>query len=475
MYRTLDKTSGAQYSTSGNFFGEPDEEVGDAEETRREERRIEVSRKMMVEKGKKRFLTDDDDDDDLVIQPPSVLGNSTPSKFRRLATPPPSSPTRLLRATTPRSPLGKPFEQAQVFPTFSSAPFLSPLHPSLASLLALYVSLESTLICHLANEGSGFASTTSKTDDAGVSTIRIPNLITLPKLAKLMATDGKKLGEKELSRLLWVWEGCGLKEDANEGDEDELNIEIKGEKERGGMGFLVSQTRCNWTNTIVNTHGIGISVSIKSNPQLPQFELIAPPSSPTRGSATGNKVAPASPSSIGRGREGMSVVALWSAGKSDRRMVFAARLRKWAERCEAEEKVNSFLDNSSIIFWLTLPSFQRKSASQLPTPKRSRPSSPLDPLSSSPKSSLPSYAFNLPPIPQAALPSLSNAVPRIPGTSSPSPKKKTTTDFFGPAVAISTGGGTIKMLLEGVKVKVSTMSKGDQKIQDLKDRVRLFP
>lgn len=342
VYRSLDTTLNS-YSSDGNFFGEPDEEVGDVELEEQDTRRKEMGQKMRIEAGKKRTRRDSDEED-LWIHPPSV-GSSSSTPQKRSVPPRTEPPTsRVLPRSTINSPppqLGLPFStinasRAAFASVFSSA---SPLPSSLADLVSIFTALESALLFHLANEGSSVASSTSRTNAAGEATIRIPNVIDLPDLGKKMESGGRRFGEKELSKLLWVWEGCGAGDES--WDEDELNVEMQG-KESGGMGFIVSRTRCGSANSIVNTYGIGISVGIKTNPQLPKFELLAPPGSPTRSPKRAAQN-PASPSSIGRGRDGMSVVALWSQGNEARREEFTRRLRDWGKRCADEELVSFFM------------------------------------------------------------------------------------------------------------------------------------
>jgi hypothetical protein len=100
---------------------------------------------------------------------------------------------------------------------------------------------------------------------------------------------------------------------------------------------------------------------------------------------------PPSPSSIGKGRDGMSIVALWTQGKEDRRKEFERRLKRWARR-EGKEMVESEIlnqnDQGEDLRWAT------SSVSHL-----------------------------LRHVPTAELPPLDYAVPAIAHTSTPSPKK----------------------------------------------------
>lgn len=432
---------GVSYSPGGDFFGEPDEEVGEVEREQREQRRREVELDMRRQGGKRVKRGTSGIDDDLFVQAPRGVAStsklSTPTKARvpPRSYEPPRAPAAILagqRASPP--PLGLPFlPRSNVLLSSSPSIPTTPLPPPLADLLALHTALESVLLFHLANEGSRVASSTSSTNAAGEATIRLPNLIDLPDLSRKIESSGRRFNEKEFARLVWVWEGCGV----GEGEEEE-ELEIRSEgaaKDAGGMGFIVSRTRCGTANAVVSTYGIGISVTVKTNPQLPKYELVGPPSSPSR--SPEKKVAPPSPNSLGRGREGMSVVALWSQGNDLRREEFGRRLKEWARRC-AEDEVSCGLRSRS----KPATNAQRQndvvSASNLPPRKR-------------PNHMISSPAFVLPDIPRATLPSLSPSVPSVAGTSSPSPKKKVPSDVFGPGIAIADPNGTLAMLVEGQK------------------------
>ena len=430
---------GVSYSPGGDFFGEPDEEVGEVEREQREQRRREVELDMRRQGGKRVRRESSGCDDDLFVQAPRGVAPSsklsTPTKAR---VPPRSydetrAPPAILagqRASPP--PLGLPFlPRSNALSSSPSIPATAPLPPPLADLLALHTALESVLLFHLANEGSRVASSTSNTNAAGEATIRLPNLIDLPDLSRKIESSGRRFGEKEFAKLVWVWEGCGV----GEGEEEELEIRSEGAtKDAGGLDFIVSRTRCGTANAIVSTYGIGISVTIKTNPQLPKYELVGPPSSPSRNSE--KKVAPPSPTSLRRGREGMSVVALWSQGNDLRREEFGRRLREWARRC-AEDEVSLFFGLTATVID-TRPQNDDVSSSKFVPRKR-------------PNHMISSPAFVLPEIPRATLPSLSPSIPSVAGTASPSPKKKGPSDVFGPAIAIAGPNGTLAMLVEGQK------------------------
>lgn len=211
------------------------------------------------------------------------------------------------------------------------------------------------------------------------------------------------------------------------GTEDGLEITgLEGEgleeEEAGGMGFIISKTRTGSSNKYVATYALGISIFIKSNPQLPPMELLplsSPggiPSSPVRSSS--RKVSE-SPGSVRRGREGMSVVALWSQGSEGRRTEFASRLRAWSKQVGQP--------------YPSPPPSKHKSKSKASTTE----SQPI--------------SLQLPPIPRATLPILNPAIVCVPGTSSPSPKKKSNGIYGGEPEGIKVVGqsGQIEALLEG--------------------------
>jgi hypothetical protein len=289
-----------------------------------------------------------DSDDELDVRGNAVASTSSPTPLtptkRRTVPQAVTPPSQLLFGSLGARPtaLGLPFSTAaQGHRPTRPLSSKNPLPPALADLLGLHTALESVLLFHLANEGSRVASSTSRPNRAGEATIRMTNLIDLPELVKMVMSSGRRFGEKELSKLLWVWEGCGLGEGTNgvkiEDDED-VGLEI-GAQETGGMGFIVTRTRCGTASNVITTYGLGISVTVRTNPQLPKFELVAPPTSPSRTPA--KMVAPPSPSSIGKGRDGMSVVALWSQGNELRREEFHKRLREWGRRCVHEEHTRS--------------------------------------------------------------------------------------------------------------------------------------
>lgn len=350
------------YSPLADFLGEPEEEVGEANRERGEKRRLEIQREMSKVK-RPRFHYQEGSGS--TTKPVASRSSSSIKHLFQHAAPLSHPPSPDRHYTPPSSPsLGLPFSAfapgAKMTATSSNPTTIPSPHqlpPSLSNLLKLHIILEGALLIHLANEGSAVASSTSKLNSAGQAVLRIPNLINLPDLRKKIESGGRSFGEKELAKLVWVWEGCGQKEGTDEDtieSEDELRLDTG---ESGGMGFIVTRTRASTATGIVSTFGIGISVAIKQNPQLPQFEIIAPPSSPSRSPKSPcQRSTPASPVSIGRGREGMSVVALWSQGQEARRGEFAARLREWANRCAEDEAVRCFrihsLQSSLLIFFL---------------------------------------------------------------------------------------------------------------------------
>ncbi|ORY84079.1 hypothetical protein BCR35DRAFT_303129 [Leucosporidium creatinivorum] len=441
VYRTLDtQMDGVTYSSSGDFLGEPDEEVGDIERERADQKRRELQRRMLVEqsspdakgKGKRRadFLEDEDAEID------GKRGRKTNAE--QLATPVkqqlPSTLHRQRSLSPPAAPprLAAPFAFRDPSSASSSGP-LVPLPAPLADLLDLHSSIEGALIMHLSTSGSSVASTSTDFDQEGKATVRIHNLIEMAELSKMVRCGRRQFGVEELERLVWAWEGCG---EMLEEEEDGLRVVRDGEgggvgEEVGGLGFLVSRKRVGKGNNIQSTYGIGISVNIKANPQLPKFELL--PHSPSQK----DKAAPPSPSSVGRGREGMNVVALWTQGKDARREELMRRLRAWGRRCAREEQAR------------------------------------VSPIYS--PSTLPAFPHTLPPIPRAALPTLSPSLPAaIPGSLSPSPKKKVPShDVFGPAVPIAgaKGSNSVLMLLEGKEKPVKSSVKAAERNRLMRERL----
>ncbi|KAI5481915.1 hypothetical protein MNV49_000192 [Pseudohyphozyma bogoriensis] len=381
VFRTLDRdVAGVSYSTQGNLLGEPDEEIGDAERERGEKRRIELEREML--RSRKKAKSGDEVEEGTRKRKIEEL--TTPTKAARPPRRSPSPP--LAHLDTPRDPpptLGAPFSAFKQIRKRSPSES-TPLPPVLAKLLTLHNTLESTLLLHLSSSGSAVASTSSQFNADGEAVLRIPNLVNLLELTKMMGSSGRTFGEKELAQLVWVWEGCGTGERVD--DDDDLKLETG---EAGGMGFIVTRTRASTSSGIVRPLGIGISVGVKTNAQLPKFELV-PPTSPSRSPGSpSRRTAPPSPGAVGRGRDGMSVAALWTQGKDKRKEEFEARLREWGKVCALKENAHSPGE-----FPATVPS-----------------------------------------IPLADLPASIPAVHAVPGTTSPVSKK--TVDVFGPKIPIT--------------------------------------
>ena len=388
MYRTLSPGKGISYSPHGNFFGEPDETIHDADNDKADLRRRELEHQMRVASSSKRRRVIDSSDDELVIKQPKFT--TTPTKRSipssvLLSPPKPRSPFDLSGPTArPNQPaLGAPFGLGPAFGA-STAPDLP---KPLADLLALHNAIESTLLLHLAASGALVASSLGgggqKADD-GSTTIRMPALIDLPDLAKKLASGGKRCTEAELAKLVWVWQGCGQSEHSDEDSDDELTVEKGGKGlepgEAGGMGFIVSKMRVNGPTGIMGTYGVGLSVQVRTNVQRPKIELIPPPSpsrSPRRRTASAQQSV-----TVGGARDGMTIVALWTSGVASRRREFTRRLKGWLQR---------------------------------ETDKGPPPTTDGAPPS-------PSRAF-IPSVPLASLPALAHAAPTVPGTPSPSPHK----------------------------------------------------
>lgn len=323
------------------LLSEPTETIEDLEQERRAERRRQVELEIKREKlkspgkGKGRVLTFDDSDEEQEEKPSSpkkasrtsLLG--TPGKVRsspsvaQPTTPPPKLSFDQPQPTSPSPALGLPFSHP-FSPRSAKAAQKDPLPPPLAALLSLHSAVERSLIMHLSLAGSGIASTSSEVDPiTGEAVVRMMNLIDLPTLSKMLVSTGKRFGEDDLRRLVWLWEGCdGL------AGEEALAGRCKSEDEAGGMGFVVTRARMSSAAgaRISGTYGLGILVGVKANPQLPKFELVSP------GRKTQEQqVPPPSPSSVGKGREGMSIVALWTQGKEQRQAEAERRLRAWSK------------------------------------------------------------------------------------------------------------------------------------------------
>lgn len=357
------------------LLSEPIETVEDLELEKRAKRRKEIEIEMQRErmrdvtespsnkgKGKGRMLVYDSDDDDLDVAFPKkakapAFSLATPTKSPRLSsdrpvTPPPRPSTKLPLSPSPS--LGLPFAFQTSSPRTSTA---TPLPAPLASLLSLHSALERALIIHLSTAGSTIASSISDVDSASnEAKVKMANLIDLPTLTRMLESSGKRFGENELRRLVWVWQGAGGLSRGDTADElggsprgrNTVVLGRDGEDEVGGMGFVVSRARVASTSSsagprVSQTYGLGISVSLRTNPQLPKLELVSPSSGKRRSIA-----APPSPSSVGKGRDGMSIVALWTQGKEQRRKEVERRLRRWAERQVKAEEVRHLVVFSSL-------------------------------------------------------------------------------------------------------------------------------
>lgn len=350
------------------LLSEPVETIEDLEAEKREKRRKEIEIEMQRERmrealespsnkgtGKGRMLVYNSDDDDLDVAFPKkakapAFSLATPTKSPRLTgdrpvTPPPRPSNKLPLSPSPS--LGLPFAFQTSSPRAAAS---APLPAPLASLLSLHSAVERALIMHLSTAGSTIASSISDVDSASnEAKVKMANLIDLPTLTRMLESSGKRFGENELRRLVWVWQGAGgvVRAEAAEdltGSPRGRNTVVlgrDGQDEVGGMGFLVSRARVASTSSsagprVSQTYGLGISVSLRTNPQLPKLELVSPSSGQRRGAA-----APPSPSSVGKGRDGMSIVALWTQGKEQRRKEVERRLRRWAERQIKAEEVRS--------------------------------------------------------------------------------------------------------------------------------------
>ncbi|KAK4047122.1 hypothetical protein OIV83_005574 [Microbotryomycetes sp. JL201] len=389
------------YSPDADFLGEPDEPAG---EVQAERKRDEIAKEMMLQGSPTRKPTARDLVSDKRSRPatPSKLFDDERETPRPSAFMTPTKANASSRAGTTTSLLGLPFSpespgrpakraRTRTVSNLDEAP----LPPPLADLVTLHAAIESAIIVHLGSSGSAVASSVSEFDANSRATMRVPNLIHLSELSKMVRCGQKQLTETELARLVWAWKGCGLpsqegpEDVVKSDDEDDLQVTHSGHEETGGLGFIVSSTRTNKSSNIQMGYSLGIEVQIKANPQLPALELVS--HSPTSSSPK----APVSPSSAARGRDGMNVVVLWTSGKEARRQ---------------ELSTEGF-------------------------------ASDLDSLR---------YPERLPAIPLARLPSLTPAKPCIIGTPSPSPKKKRKADVSNSVVPVAgSQNQSVLMLLEG--------------------------
>ncbi|GAA6051759.1 hypothetical protein JCM3770_002718 [Rhodotorula araucariae] len=409
----------------------PPETVDDLERSRKDKRRREVEDEMRRErardvaqavsstsptaKGKGRLLTFDDSDDELAVVRPSTPARA--QRSRRAVTPPPP-PALPAGAASPSPSLGFPFTLQSSSRGDAPAP---PLPANLASLLALHSAVERALILHLSTAGSSLASTLSDVHPAeGTATVRMTNLIDLPTLARMLESTGKRFGEDELRRLVWAWQGAETDGGARvvAGTEDEV----------GGLGFVVTRARTAAApGRVAQTYGLGISVALRSNPQLPKFELVSPGRDPRRD-------APPSPSSVGKGREGMSIVALWTQGKEDRRKEMDKRLRRWSEKQVKRE--DDLEDDGDLTFSLTTTASG---------------------------------------IPLAALPLLAPAVSAIPSTSTPSPTKRPSAParpLAGADLPVTSPSAFVDALLEGKPVVKGKATSAADRAQARRERIQ---
>lgn len=323
-----------------------------------------------------RLLRFDSDDDLDVTGSPGQNGSAAQSPLSM------ASPSRRRAVTPPRRPLGAANGGKQAVSPALGLPFAfqtqpppaTALPPHLASLLSLHAAVERTIILHLSTAGSTIASTVSDTtvdpeDGSSTTTVRMTNLIDASTLGRMLESTGKRFTETELRRLVWVWQGAGVlpaSASASSRDQDvsaspfrrksssgnateSIVLGRDSEDEVGGMGFLVTRARTassspghsssgggasNGSSSLLNAsgarvshcYGVGIAVAVRSNPQLPKLELVSP------GRKQAQAGPPPSPSSIGKGRDGMSIVALWAQGKEQRQKEVERRLRAWAER-----------------------------------------------------------------------------------------------------------------------------------------------
>jgi hypothetical protein len=394
------------------LLSEPTETTEDLEQERRAERRrkveLEIKREKLRKaekeweqaspgKGKGRVLTFDDSDEEAEqkLSSPkkatrtSIFGmptksRSSPSKIARPTTPPPQLSFGRAQPASPSPSLGLPFGHP-FSPRSAKSATKTPLPAPLAALLSLHSAVERSLIMHLSLAGSGIASTSSEVDAlTGEAVVRMMNLIDLPTLSKMLVSTGKRFGEDDLRRLVWLWEGC----DGHAGEEAVAG-RCRNEDEAGGMGFVVTRARMSSAAgaRISGTYGLGILVGVKSNPQLPKFELVSP------GRKTQEQVPPPSPSSVGKGREGMSIVALWTQGKEHRQAEVERRLRAWSKATSVKREEGDQNVEVCLLVPFALPSLRTDFVPSLRSPTTSSPlTGPPPPPPSLPPSSAPFLA-----------------------------------------------------------------------------------
>ncbi|BGP16417.1 hypothetical protein JCM10213v2_004419 [Rhodosporidiobolus nylandii] len=436
------------------LLNEPLETVEDLEQERRLEKRRRIEQEMRREqlleaaqaspsrgstKGKGRVLTFDSSGEDRQPQAKKPFSSGlcgtptrSPSTLTRPSTPPPQLTLQPKPPTSPSPSLGLPIA-FHSSPRASTSTALPSLPAPLAALLSLHSAVERALILHLSTAGSSIASTSSEVDaTTGEAVVRMTNLIDLPTLSKMLESSGKRFGEDELRRLVWLWEGCGgLVSDGSR---------TRSEEEAGGLGFLVTRARTSSAAgaRISGTYGLGISVGVKTNPQLPKFELVSP-------GRRSQQVAPPSPSSVGKGREGMSIVALWTQGKEQRQTEVSRRLRLLANEKEVKKEQAADVEADDIVTfdWTT-----------------SAASQPSAILAS---------------IPRASLPLLNAAVPAIPSTSTPSPKKPSftaaSTTLPASTLAVASPEKFVSALLQGKPIKAKA-GKAADRAAALRERIQ---
>ncbi|KAK4048274.1 hypothetical protein OIO90_005893 [Microbotryomycetes sp. JL221] len=473
VYRTLNMREGGSNETylspEVNLLGEPDELAGEAQA---EKKRDEIKKAMLVMQqtspcqsprnkpiktdgisitGTKRTRTqmldlrESNSNKDQDYQQDSNF--STPTKL------PCDKNVKQLHGSSQGSHgfgLGLPFSPAST--SSSSSPVKShkrtrtissntnswsSLPQPLADLVTLQSSIESAIIVHLGTAGTGVASSMTEFNKDNKATMRIPNLIHLSELSKMVRCGKKQLGEQELSNLLWAWKGCGLSKSDHlkqltsseriSDDEDDLKVTQTGLDETGGLGFIVSTARIGKGTSIQMTYSLGIEVEVKVNPQLPTLELVGHGST-----ASSFPSSPKSPGNAVRGRDGMNVVALWTAGKDARSEELTRRLKRWAQQYARHDQSHA------------------GSVDDLDT------------------------VISLPAIPKARLPSLAPARPSIIGTPSPSPKKRVRTlDKIETDVPVAgSSKQAVTMLLEGKPSStIKTTVKASERNRLMRERL----
>lgn len=280
----------------------------------------------------------------LMASPSITSPPPSPSPVKRSSTPPPAS----LLADAPVAGSSKEGNSSdsdlEISPTkrdqslFSSAsPFASPsklnrarrssaahqrqrslidtaavdLPPAFNNILILHSALERAIMLHISTEGKAgliasavaHASSSSNHNNSSTYRVDIPNLAPFTALRPVVERgSGLRFDSKALSQLLWVWQTAS---DA---------LMVRSDNTSRGLGFILGRMIdvTKGTGRRQPTWGIGIELDIKKHAPEPSLELMGSSASPSHKRAQQQAPTPG-------GRDGMSVVALWSQGAEARK------------------------------------------------------------------------------------------------------------------------------------------------------------